>query len=56
MIPASMPTRPAIGASYIDWIVEARREETRARRIAQAVEWLGEGKRRNWKYERCRIG
>ena len=38
---------------YIEWIVEAKREETRAKRLAQAVEWMGEGKRRNWKYERC---
>jgi uncharacterized protein YdeI (YjbR/CyaY-like superfamily) len=38
---------------YVDWIEEAKRPETRARRIAQAVEWMAEGKRRNWKYERC---
>ena len=38
---------------YVDWIVEAKRPETRARRLAQAVEWLAEGKRRNWKYEAC---
>jgi len=35
---------------YVEWIVEAKREETRARRIAQAVEWMAEGKARNWKY------
>ena len=29
------------------------REETRQRRLAQAIEWLAEGKRRNWKYENC---
>ena len=34
-------------------IVEAKREETRAKRLAQTVEWLAEGKRRNWKYENC---
>ena len=38
---------------YVDWITEAKREETRARRLAQAVEWMAEGKRRNWKYENC---
>jgi uncharacterized protein YdeI (YjbR/CyaY-like superfamily) len=38
---------------YIEWIVEARREETRAKRLAQAIEWMAEGKRRNWRYERC---
>jgi uncharacterized protein YdeI (YjbR/CyaY-like superfamily) len=36
---------------YIDWIAEAKREETRQRRVAQAIEWLAEGKTRNWKYE-----
>lgn len=44
---------PGQRREYIDWIVEAKREDTRVRRIAQAVEWLGEGKRRNWKYENC---
>ena len=43
---------PSHRREYVEWIVDARREETRAKRIAQAVEWLGEGKRRNWKYER----
>lgn len=44
---------PSHRREYLEWIVEARREETRTKRIVQAVEWLGEGKRRNWKYERC---
>ncbi|MBD9467927.1 YdeI/OmpD-associated family protein [Pseudoxanthomonas sp. PXM01] len=35
---------------YIEWITGAKREDTRARRLAQAVEWLAEGKMRNWKY------
>lgn len=43
---------PSHRYEYLEWITEAKREETRARRIAQAVEWLAEGKRRNWKYER----
>ena len=38
---------------YLDWVVSAKREETRARRIATASEWIAEGKRRNWKYESC---
>jgi hypothetical protein len=33
--------------------VDAKRLETRAKRIAQAIEWMSEGKRRNWKYEQC---
>lgn len=38
---------------YVTWIEEAKRPETRAKRVAQAVEWMTEGKRRNWKYEDC---
>ena len=44
---------PGCKREYIEWIVEAKREDTRAKRLAQAVEWLAEGKRRNWKYENC---
>ena len=44
---------PSCKREYIEWIVEARRPETRAKRLAQALEWMGAGKRRNWKYERC---
>lgn len=38
---------------YVEWVTEAKRPETRAKRVAQAVEWMAEGKRRNWKYENC---
>ena len=38
---------------YVEWIAEARREDTRAKRITQAIEWLAEGKKRNWKYGKC---
>ena len=44
---------PSHRREYLEWIVEAKRDETRAKRIAQAVEWIGEGKKRNWKYENC---
>lgn len=44
---------PSAQRDYLEWIVEAKRDETRDKRIAQAVEWIGEGKRRNWKYENC---
>lgn len=37
---------------YNEWIGEAKREETKAARVKQAVEWIAEGKARNWKYER----
>jgi uncharacterized protein YdeI (YjbR/CyaY-like superfamily) len=43
---------PSQRAEYVLWIAEAKREETRNKRIKQALEWLAEGKRRNWKYER----
>jgi uncharacterized protein YdeI (YjbR/CyaY-like superfamily) len=42
---------PSHRREYIEWITEAKREETRMRRIAQAVEWLAEGKQRNWRYQ-----
>ncbi len=41
---------PSHQRDYVEWIAEAKREETRQRRIAQAIEWLAEGKPRNWKY------
>jgi uncharacterized protein YdeI (YjbR/CyaY-like superfamily) len=44
---------PSAQRDYVEWITEAKREETRTKRLAQAVEWLAEGKRRNWKYENC---
>lgn len=44
---------PSHRREYIEWIVDAKREATRDRRIAEAVAWLAEGKKRNWKYEDC---
>lgn len=41
---------PGQQREYVEWIAEAKRADTRDRRIAQAVEWLAEGKPRNWKY------
>ncbi len=38
---------------YVEWLEQAKREQTRSRRLAQAVEWLAEGKPRNWKYMNC---
>jgi hypothetical protein len=38
---------------YVEWITEAKREETRAKRIHTALKWLAQGKARNWKYENC---
>ncbi|MFD1788132.1 YdeI/OmpD-associated family protein [Sphingomonas floccifaciens] len=44
---------PSARRDYCDWVAEAKRPETQAKRVAQTVEWLREGKRRNWKYESC---
>jgi uncharacterized protein YdeI (YjbR/CyaY-like superfamily) len=44
---------PGQRREYIEWITEAKREDTRQRRLAQAVEWMAEGKPRNWKYMNC---
>ena len=44
---------PSCKREYVEWITEAKRDETRQRRVAQAVEWMAEGKQRNWKYESC---
>ncbi|HEY6414126.1 MAG TPA: YdeI/OmpD-associated family protein [Edaphobacter sp.] len=44
---------PGCRREYVDWIAEAKRLETREKRVAQAVEWMAEGKQRNWKYQNC---
>lgn len=44
---------PSCKREYIEWITEAKTEPTRAKRLASTLEWLSEGKRRNWKYEKC---
>lgn len=44
---------PGKRRDYIEWVSEAKGEDTRARRIATSVEWLAAGKARNWKYEKC---
>jgi uncharacterized protein YdeI (YjbR/CyaY-like superfamily) len=44
---------PSCRREYIEWIANAKRPETRDRRIAQAIEWIATGKQRNWKYQAC---
>jgi uncharacterized protein YdeI (YjbR/CyaY-like superfamily) len=44
---------PSHRREYLDWIAEAKRDETRQKRIATTIQWLTEGKKRNWQYERC---
>lgn len=42
---------PSFRREYAEWILEAKRPETKNKRIAQAVKWIAEGKSRNWKYQ-----
>jgi uncharacterized protein YdeI (YjbR/CyaY-like superfamily) len=44
---------PSAQRDYLEWVSEAKQDATRQKRIADAVQWLSEGKRRNWKYENC---
>jgi len=44
---------PSAQRDYLEWIAEAKQDSTRQKRIATAVEWLSEGKRRHWKYQNC---
>jgi uncharacterized protein YdeI (YjbR/CyaY-like superfamily) len=44
---------PSAQRDYLEWISEAKQDATRRKRIADAIQWLGEGKRRHWKYENC---
>jgi len=43
---------PSCKREYIEWITDAKTDETRNRRLATAVQWMAEGKSRNWKYQR----
>jgi uncharacterized protein YdeI (YjbR/CyaY-like superfamily) len=41
---------PSKQREYLEWVTEAKREETRNQRLATSIEWLAEGKPRHWKY------
>jgi uncharacterized protein YdeI (YjbR/CyaY-like superfamily) len=43
---------PSHKREYLEWITEAKTEATREKRLKQAIEWMAEGKPRNWKYMR----
>jgi len=43
---------PSNRREYIDWLGEAKTDATRSKRLATTLEWVAEGKSRNWKYER----
>lgn len=42
---------PSHKREYVEWITEARRDETRQKRIQTAIEWISAGKSRNWRYQ-----
>jgi uncharacterized protein YdeI (YjbR/CyaY-like superfamily) len=42
---------PSHKREYVEWITEAKREETRSNRVQTAIKWIAEGKSRNWKYQ-----
>lgn len=44
---------PGARRDYLEWVTQAKRPETRAKRIATAAKWIAEGKKRHWKYESC---
>jgi uncharacterized protein YdeI (YjbR/CyaY-like superfamily) len=37
---------------YVEWITDAKSDDTRQARLEQAIEWMAEGKPRNWKYQK----
>lgn len=43
---------PSCKREYIEWVTEAKTELTRTKRLQQAILWIKEGKKRNWKYEK----
>lgn len=55
-VPAALAVFEAFSPShrreYVEWVLEAKREETRRRRIDQAVAWMREGKSRHGTYAR----
>ena len=44
---------PGCRREYCEWVADAKRDETRAKRVATTIEQTREGKRINWKYENC---
>jgi len=44
---------PSNRREYIEWLTEAKSEETLNKRLATTMEWLEEGKSRNWKYKKA---
>ncbi len=44
---------PSNKREYVEWLTEAKTEATRSKRLGTAIEWMAEGKPRNWKYMNC---
>jgi uncharacterized protein YdeI (YjbR/CyaY-like superfamily) len=42
---------PSQRREYVEWVVEGKADDTRQRRLETAIEWMAQGKGRNWKYE-----
>jgi uncharacterized protein YdeI (YjbR/CyaY-like superfamily) len=43
---------PSHRREYVEWVTEAKQDATRVKRLKQAIEWMTEGKSRNWKYQK----
>ena len=43
---------PSRRREYVEWITEAKTDATRQKRLTQAIEWMADGKHRNWKYDK----
>lgn len=44
---------PTARRDYLEWIIDAKTDDTRTRRISTSITWIADGRRRNWKYERA---
>jgi uncharacterized protein YdeI (YjbR/CyaY-like superfamily) len=44
---------PSQQREYVEWLTDAKQEATRERRLATAIDWMAQGKTRNWKYQNC---
>jgi len=44
---------PSYKKEYIQWIATAKQKATRVKRLNTSIEWLSEGKKKSWKYEKC---
>ena len=44
---------PSAKREYVDWISGSKTDATRQRRLSTAIEWMADGKQRNWKYMNC---